>query len=112
MDLATRTLDGTIEFAGGISGVATLPSHARRGISTALMERAHQYFREQGYRFSFLNTSRSLIAYAYYQKLGYLDVTEFPSSYKIFRKAKTSTPEESGKDRLDRKKILEIYDQC
>ncbi|MDH5771384.1 MAG: GNAT family N-acetyltransferase [Candidatus Bathyarchaeota archaeon] len=41
MDLATRTLDGTIEPAGELSGVATLPSHARRGISTALMERAH-----------------------------------------------------------------------
>jgi len=112
MDLATRTLDGTIERAGGISGVATLPSYARRGISTTLMERAHQYFREQGYRFSFLNTSRSLIAYAYYQKLGYTDATEFPSAYKTFRKTKTSKPAQSGKKRPNWKRILEIYDQC
>jgi len=111
MDLATRTLDGTIELAGGISGVATLPSHARKGISTTLMQKVHQYFQEQGYRFSFLNTSRSIIAYAYYQKLGYTVATEFPSAYRIFQKTRTPKPAENGKKRLDWKKILEIYDQ-
>jgi len=111
MDLATRTLDGTIELAGGISGVATLPSHARKGISTTLMQRAHQYFQEQGYRFSFLNTSTTIIAYAYYQKLGYTVATEFPSAYRIFQKTRTSKPAENGKKRLDWKKILEIYDE-
>lgn len=111
MDLATRTLDGTIELAGGIWGVATLPSHARKGISTTLMQKAHQYFQEQGYRFSFLNTSPTLIAYAYYQKLGYTDATEYPSAYRIFQKTRTSKPAKNGKKRLDWKKILEIYDQ-
>ncbi len=112
MDLATRTLDGTLEPAGGIYGVATLPSHARMGISTTLMERAHQYFREQGYRFSFLNTSRSLIAHAYYQKLGYSDVKEIPNAYKVLRKTKTSKPTKSAKKRLDWKKISKTYEQC
>jgi predicted acetyltransferase len=112
MDLATRTLDGTIELAGGIWGVATLPSHARKGISTALMQKAHQHFQEQGYRFSFLNTSPTLIAYAFYKKLGYTDATEYPSAYKIFKKARTSKPAENGKKRPDWKKILKIYSQC
>lgn len=75
------------------------------------MQKAHQYFQEQGYRFSFLNTSPTLIAYAYYQKLGYTDVTEYPSAYRILQKTGTSKPAENEKKRLDWKKILEIYDQ-
>jgi len=39
MDLATRTIDGAEETVGGIWGVATHPAYARRGISTALMQR-------------------------------------------------------------------------
>lgn len=111
MDLATRTLDGTIELAGGIWGVATLPGRVRKGISTTLMQRAHQHFQEQGYRFSFLNTSRTLIAYAYYQKLGYTDAREYQSAYRILQKTKTSRLAKNGKKRLDWEKILEIYDQ-
>lgn len=112
MDLATRTLDGSIELAGGIHGVATLPNHARKGISTTLIQRAHQYFQEQGYRFSFLNTSKYLIAFAYYQKLGYKIAIEFPSAYKILQKTNESKTAENGKKRLDWEKILEIYNQC
>lgn len=112
MDLATRTLDGSIELVGGICGVATLPSHSRTGISTTLMHRAHQYFQEQGYRFSFLFTSQYLIAFAYYQKLGYKIAIEFPSAYKILQKTNESKTAENGKKRLDWEKILEIYNQC
>lgn len=111
MDLATRTLDGTMELAGGIWGVATLPSHVRKGISATLMQKAHRYFQEQDYRFSFLNTSQTLIAYAYYQKLGYTDATEYPSAYRILQKTRTSKPAENEKKRIDWKKILEIYGQ-
>ena len=112
MDLATRTLDGSTELAGGVCGVATLPSHSRKGISTTLMHRAHQYFQEQRYRFSFLLTSQYLIAFAYYQKLGYKIAIEFPSAYKILQKANESKTAENGKKRLDWEKILEIYNQC
>lgn len=111
MDLATRTLDGTVEFAGGIYEVATLPSHARRGISTALIQKAHQYFQEQGYRFSFLNTNRTLIAYTYYQKLGYTDAVEHQSAYRILNKTKTSRPTGNEKGSIDWEEILEIYEE-
>lgn len=41
MDVATRTLDGSQEKVGGIWDVATHPAHTRKGIATALMQKAH-----------------------------------------------------------------------
>jgi len=110
LDLATRTLNGTMEYVGGIYGVATLPSHTRKGISTALMNSAHQYFEEKSYRFSFLNTSPTLIAYGFYKKLGYTDVIEYPNAYKVI-KQKTKTSRKGKKAKLDFDKILKIYDE-
>jgi predicted acetyltransferase len=109
MDLATRTLDGKVEYVGGIYGVATLPSHARKGISTALMNRAHEHFRKRNYRFSFLCTSHTLVAYAMYQKLGYTDLLERPSAYKVLnqKKAKIAVEQRSGK--IDFDKLLKVY---
>jgi predicted acetyltransferase len=71
MDITTRTLEGSEEKVGGIWGVVTHPAFTRKGISTALMQKSHEYFKEEGYKFSLLNTSKSLIAHAFYQKLGY-----------------------------------------
>lgn len=109
MDIATRTLDGTIETVGGIYGVATIPSHTRKGVSTALMNRAHEHFREKGYHFSFLTTSRALVAHSFYEKLGYTDLFECPSAYKTMRAraTKATTPEKTEK--IDFDKMLEIY---
>ena len=109
MDLATRTLDGNVEYVGGIYGVATLPTHARKGISTALMNRVHEHFREKKYRFSFLCTSHTLVAYAMYQKLGYTDLLERPSAYKVLnlKKAKATGEQRSGK--LDFDRLLKVY---
>jgi predicted acetyltransferase len=76
MDLATRTLDRSIEYVGGIFGVATLPGHTQKGVCTTLMNTAHQHFKEKHYRFSFLSTSPALVAHALYEKLGYTDLTE------------------------------------
>jgi predicted acetyltransferase len=111
MDLATRTLDGKLEYVGGIYGVATLPSHVRKGISTALMSRAHQYFREKNYRFSFLCTSHSLGAYAMYQKLGYMDLLERPSAYKVLSKKKDKTVMKQRRGKLDFEKLLKVYSE-
>ena len=58
MDLATRTLDGTVEYAGGIYGVATLPGYTRQGLSAALFKITHEYFKGKGYRFIFFSFSR------------------------------------------------------
>ncbi|MEM2118266.1 MAG: GNAT family N-acetyltransferase [Candidatus Bathyarchaeia archaeon] len=111
LHLSTRTMDGSVERVGGIYGVATLPSHVRKGVSTALMKRAHEYFAEKGFRFSFLTTSRTLIAHAFYEKLGYFDVAQYPSAYKIVthKKAELSTKKETAKFDFD--KILKIYNE-
>lgn len=112
MDLTTRTLDGAEETVGGIWGVVTHPAHARKGISKALMQRSHQYFKEKGYRFSLLNTWRPLIACAYYQKLGYKEAIVYPSAYKLIEKPRKSTKPTNKKAKLDWDKILKIYNQA
>jgi GNAT superfamily N-acetyltransferase len=110
MDLTTRSIDGTIEPAGGIWAVSTLPSHARKGASTRLMNEAHQHFRDKHYRFSFLMTRRTLIAYHLYQKLGYEDVMDFPSAYKLIpsRRAVRKMAKDS---RPDWRRILDLYNR-
>ena len=111
MDLATRTLDGETEYAGGIYGVATLPGYTRRGFSTTLFEAAHEYFKERGYRFSFLNTSPVLTAYSLYKKLGYSDVYYYPSAYKVLETMKTTRSKEKTQ-KLDLDKVLCMYQKC
>ncbi|RLI14629.1 hypothetical protein DRO41_05425 [Candidatus Bathyarchaeota archaeon] len=111
LNLATKTLSGEIEHVGGIYGVATLPGYTRRGISTALMHRAHEYFKEKGYRFSFLNTSPTLIAYAFYKKLGYVDALEYPSVYKVMKAEKVKLRKTGKAVKLDFDKILRIYNK-
>ncbi len=111
LDIATRTLDEDIDYVGGIYGVATLPSHARKGISTALMMRAQEYFKEKGFPFVLLNTNRTLVAYSLYQKLGYTDLLEKPSTYKIFRTRVKKKPEKRKPVKLDPERILETYNK-
>jgi len=111
MDLATRTLNGNPEYVGGIYGVATLPSHARKGISTALMNRVHEHFRERNYRFSFLCTSHTLVAYTMYQNLGYTDLLERPSVYKVLNQKKVKAAVKQRKGKLDFDRLLKIYSE-
>ena len=106
MDLLSRSLYGDVERVGGVWGVSTLPRYSRQGISTALMNEAHAYFTDRGYPFSFLITSRSLIAYNFYQKLGYQEATQFPSAFKRVKGGKT-VKKERAKENLQ--KILKIY---
>lgn len=108
VDLTTKILEGRIENAGGVWGVAVLPTHARKGISTALMKTAHEYFSDNDYRFSFLTTSQSMIAYNFYRKLGYDDAIEFPSSYKFVEKKPSRKREKENE--LDLEKIAKLYD--
>lgn len=112
MDLITRTLDGNVEYAGGVYGVATLPSHVRKGVSMTLMNRAHQHFREKGHCFSLLVTSRYLVAHSMYRKLGYIDLLERPSAHRVLepKKAKFALKEKSTKLDLDR--LLNVYNKC
>jgi len=108
MDLATRTLDGAVEQVGGIYGVATLPGYTRQGLSTALFKTTHEYFKGKGYRFSFLNTSPTLVAYSLYKKLGYSDVYSYPNVYRVLNTTKATVPRRENV-KLDLDKILALY---
>ncbi len=81
----TQTSEGR-EKVAGIEGVATLPGHLRRGMSTALMRRVHELLREQDIRISFLLTSSSLVAHGMYVKVGYTTLATFDRGYKRIRK--------------------------
>ncbi len=109
MDLITRNLNGKIEPAGGIWGVATLPSHARKGIATSLFEKAHEYLRSRNCRFSFLSTNNTTIAYSFYRKLGYSNATVFPSAFKMIEK-KSIKKKEGESHNIDWGKIAETYE--
>jgi predicted acetyltransferase len=111
LDIPTRTASGKEEMVGGIWCVATSPSFARRGICKILMDKAHRYFEEKKYPFSFLQTSRTLIAYAIYVKMEYVEiekVNRYPEAYKVFQKDKVEKKPEA---KLDPAKILGIYQE-
>jgi len=112
MDIATRTLQKSEEIVGGIWGVVTHPVHARKGIFKALMQRSHDYFKEQGYKFSILYTSKILIAYAFYLKLGYKDTMVYPSAYKIIKEKRKTAKKTRKKIKLDWDKLVELYNQA
>lgn len=112
MDIPTKTLKGKTEIVGGIWAVATNPDFARQGICQSLMEAAHNYFRKQNYRFSFLCTIRTIIAYEFYKKLGYTEVeymNQFPSVYKVLHKSESVNKKPDTQ--LDPEKIYEIYEK-
>jgi len=73
-ELKVRTRSGDTESALGIHHVATHPAFARRGLSRSLFEFVHERYRKAGRRFSFLYTSRTLVAPALYRDLGYEEV--------------------------------------
>jgi len=110
-DLPTRNLDGDIEYIGGVYSVATLPGYMRRGICTALMSAAHEYFRQKSYSFSFLSTVPTSVAYNLYKTIGYKDLTEFPSAYKIIPSNHAKTYKEKTREQPDLDKILKIYNE-
>lgn len=112
MDIPTKTVAGDTEIVGGIWCVATNPDSSRQGICRTLMEKAHNYFRKQKYRFSFLCTSRTIIAYAIYDKLGYTEVeyvNQFSSVYKVLDKAEPV--EKKTGTVLDPEKVYQIYEK-
>jgi GNAT superfamily N-acetyltransferase len=90
-DIPVRTSAGRVEKALGIHHVATHPTQARKGVAARLFEHVEDLYRKRGYRFSFLFTSRSLVAWHLYRKLGYADLPAMeiaPRCHKLFPKAK------------------------
>ena len=109
MDIPTKTVDGDEMMVGGIYDVVTHPGFAKRGLCRALMDRAHAYFEENKYPFSFLLTNRTIIAYALYKKMGYVEIEKFsqyPTAYKILRK---DEPEKKLQAELNPEKIHKLY---
>jgi GNAT superfamily N-acetyltransferase len=73
-ELKVRARSGAVESAVGIHHVSTHPAFARQGLSRRLFDFVHERYRNAGRRFSFLYTSRSLVARALYCDLGYKDI--------------------------------------
>jgi predicted acetyltransferase len=86
-----ETTEG-LETIGGIGGVLTHPAFSRRGTAKKLMERTHEIFLEKGIRFSFLRTSRSIVAFDLYAKLGYEIVSGAPFAIKRLPKNRKKEP--------------------
>jgi predicted acetyltransferase len=73
------------------------------------MDRAHDYFEEKKYPFSFLLTNRTIIAYALYRKMGYTEIEKFsqyPTAYKVLRKDEA---EKRFQAELKPEKIHQLY---
>jgi len=73
-ELTVRARSGQTEPALGIHHAATHPAFARQGLCRRLFDFVHERYRKEGRRFSFLYTSRSLVARALYCDLGYEEV--------------------------------------
>jgi GNAT superfamily N-acetyltransferase len=102
LDLMARTRTGKVVVAGGIHNVMTRPDYAREGIAGRLFEQAHDYFLSKSREFSFLFTSRSLVAWHLYRKLGYSEMPltgrQAPAAYVVRpTKAKRSKAPRRGK---------------
>jgi predicted acetyltransferase len=111
LDIPTRTVIGQEERAGGIWCVATNPRYVRKGTSKTLMDVAHRYFQQRGYSFAFLQTNRTFIACAIYEKMGYLEVDKFnqyPIAFKVLQKERSET---SSMKELDPASFFDIYQE-
>ena len=111
LDIPTRTVNGKKQMVGGICAVATNARFAKRGICRSLMDRAHQYFKDKKYPFSFLTTTRTIIAYALYRKMDYVEVekvNQYPMAYKVLRKNKDG---KKIREKLNYDKIYQIYNE-
>ncbi|MBM3332116.1 GNAT family N-acetyltransferase [candidate division WOR-3 bacterium] len=73
-ELKVRTRSGKTESALGIHHVATHPAFARQGLCRRLFDFVHDRYCKEGRRFSFLYTSRSLVARSLYCELGYKEI--------------------------------------
>jgi GNAT superfamily N-acetyltransferase len=112
MDIPTRTAAGETETVGGIWAVATNPASARSGLCRTLMEQAHRHFRSRNYRFSFLCTGRTIIAYRIYREMDYEEVeavNKIRAAYKVLHKP--GSREGRTGATIDPAKVYGIYEK-
>jgi ribosomal protein S18 acetylase RimI-like enzyme len=118
MEIPTRNKHGERETVGGIWLVATKPSANRQGLGKKLLEHCEEYFRQKGYRFCTLTTSRNIIAYRWYREVGY-DVVEYPDAYPHYYKIPRSAAglrvqpakSQAKASGFDYEKTLELFDK-
>tara|TARA_B100001750_G_C15518746_1_gene609620 strand:- start:2517 stop:3431 length:915 start_codon:yes stop_codon:yes gene_type:complete len=108
MQIPTKTITGN-ELVGGVWCVVTNPDYWGKGICSALMEKAHEYFVEMGCRFCFLSTSKGLISYNLYKKLGYEEITPFQRFPKVFKFSKTKMEKTNSFSSIDIKKANVLF---
>jgi GNAT superfamily N-acetyltransferase len=80
-----ETADGRVKV-GFIEAVAGTPALARKGYATALMRKVHEQMLEDGVELFALTTSKILVAYSMYPKLGYHDILPLNWAIKKWRK--------------------------
>jgi GNAT superfamily N-acetyltransferase len=80
-----QTAEGTAR-AGFIEAVAGKPSYARKGYAKALMKMVHEQMIEDGIDYFVLTTSRILVAYDMYPKLGYREIVPLNWAIKRWQK--------------------------
>lgn len=85
MEIPTRDRHGQVELVGGIWAVTTRPSYQRQGVGRKLLAAAEDYLRSRGHRFSFLTTSRSIVAHAWYESVGYRDLSLVDGYAQLYR---------------------------
>lgn len=71
--LPVVTPEGPAEV-GGVCAVCTHPAFSGRGLATRLLEDAHARMRAAGLRLSTLGTNRHRVAFALYERIGYVEV--------------------------------------
>lgn len=77
LEFDVETTEGK-ERVGGLWGICTRSDSGRQKISRTLVEATHAGFREQGFRYCLLTTSRAFVAHPFYHGLGYRDLTSYP----------------------------------
>ena len=80
-----ETTEGTVK-AGFVEAVAGMPSHARKGYAMALMKKVHEQMLDDGIEVFILTTSKTLVAYSMYPKLGYHDILQYNWGLKKIQK--------------------------
>lgn len=108
--LDTETIEG-IESIGFIWGVCTKPSAASKGAARALMIEAHRRLLDEGVRYSFLGTGKSLIAYDLYRKLGYMDFSWDNSGIKRCREIQRTRSDLTFSSTSRNKPYFEIFEE-
>ncbi len=108
--LDTKTIDG-VENIGFIWGVCTKPSAASKGAARMLMKEAHKRLLDEGVRYSFLGTAKSLIAYDLYIKLGYMDFSWFNSGIKRCGKTQGTKSDMTFSITSRNKPFFEIFEE-